>query len=67
VLALLDRAVSRVVAFKDGRLSLAFDGGWKIEVPGGAQFEAWTLTGPNGLLVVSIPGGDLAVWTSGKP
>jgi hypothetical protein len=62
VLTLLDLAVSRVAAFKDGRLHLAFDGGWSIEVPPGTDYEPWTLNGPDGLLLVSVPGGDLAIW-----
>jgi hypothetical protein len=52
----------RDAAFKDGRLHLAFDGGWSIEVPPGTDYEPWTLNGPDGLLLVSVPGGDLAIW-----
>ena len=63
VLALLDAAVTRIVAFKDGRLVMTFQPGWIIEVPAGLQYEAWTLNGPDGLLLVSVPGGDVAVWT----
>ena len=28
------------------------------------RYEAWTATGPDGMLVVTLPGGDLAVWSS---
>jgi hypothetical protein len=63
VLALLDAAVTRIVAFKDGRLVLTFEPAWTIDVPAGHQYEAWTLNGPDGLLLVSMPGGDVAVWT----
>jgi hypothetical protein len=61
-LALLDLAVRRIVAFKGGRLHLAFGNEWSVEVPPETAYEAWTLSGPDGLLVVSTPGGDLAIW-----
>lgn len=49
-------------AFRDGRLHLVFDGGTTVDVPGGEQYEAWSLTAESGLRLVSLPGGDLAVW-----
>jgi hypothetical protein len=50
-------------AFKDGRLELLFTDGARIEVPVDASYEAWELAGPSGLRVVSLPGGELALWT----
>jgi hypothetical protein len=54
------------VAFNDGRLELDLSDGSCIKVPPGRDFEAWTLAGPggpDGLKVVSIPGGDLVIWS----
>ena len=63
VLALLDLAAKRLLAFKDGRLQLSFDGDWSVEVPSGTHYEAWQLTGADGrLLLVSAPGGNLATF-----
>ncbi|WP_404963105.1 DUF6188 family protein [Streptomyces sp. 147326] len=31
--------------------------------PPDASFEAWQITGPRGWRFVSLPGGDLAVWS----
>lgn len=62
VLSLLHQTVSGAVAFKDGRLELSFSDGASLNVPVGQDFEAWELVGPGGLRVVSLPGGDLAVW-----
>ncbi len=62
VLSLLHQTVSEAVAFKDGRLELAFSDGAAVRVPVGQDFEAWELVGPDGLRVVSLPGGELAVW-----
>jgi hypothetical protein len=56
-------------AFNDGRLELDLSDGSRIKVPPSRDFEAWTLTGPggpDGLKVVSIPGGDLAIWSDRK-
>ena len=43
VLALLDLAAKRLLAIKDGRLQLSFDGDWSVEVPSGTHYEAWQL------------------------
>jgi hypothetical protein len=67
VVALLGLEVQRIVAFKDGRIHLSFDQGWALDVPSGSQYEAWELTGPDGLLIVSKPGGALSIWNSAKP
>jgi hypothetical protein len=50
------------LAFKDGRLELRFAEGERLHVPAGEKFEPWTLVGPAELRLVSMPGGDLAVW-----
>jgi hypothetical protein len=52
-------------AFKDGRLQILFENGSQISVPADPSYEPWTIAtlgGINGLKVVSIPGGDLAIW-----
>ncbi|WP_110182225.1 DUF6188 family protein [Nocardioides solisilvae] len=46
----------------DGGLTLAVTG-HVLYVPPDASFEAWQVSGPGGALVVSMPGGDLAVWS----
>jgi RimJ/RimL family protein N-acetyltransferase len=63
VLALLDRPVLRVAAFADGRLELGFAGAARVEVAAGTDHESWQLSGPDGLRLVSMPGGELAVWS----
>lgn len=61
-LSLLNQTVSEAVAFKDGRLELGFSNGAILKVPVGQDYEPWELVGPHGLRVVSLPGGELAVW-----
>ncbi len=51
------------LAFKDGRLELRFAERDRLRVPACEEFEPWTLVGPAGLRLVSMPGGELAVWT----
>ena len=53
----------RGTAFEDGRLELEFDDGSIILAPGGEGYESWNIAKENGLKVVSIPGGELAVWS----
>jgi hypothetical protein len=62
ILRLRRMIVKSGMAFKDGRLQVHFEDGSHIEVPASQQFEAWNITGPGGLLIVSIPGGDLTIW-----
>ncbi len=62
VLALARTAVASARAFDDGRLELDFADGSMIRVPCGEDYEPWEATGPTGLKVVAVPGGELAVW-----
>ncbi len=64
ILTTLRSTVESLVAFKDGRLDLRLDDHAIIEVPPNEGFEAWTLTGPDGIRVISMPGGEVAVWNS---
>jgi len=50
------------LAYKDGRLKLELSGGNRLHIFAGQEFEPWTLVGPDGLRVVSVPGGELAIW-----
>lgn len=62
-LDLLHTVPLRVEAFKDGRLVVLLAGDGLLRVQPDDAYEAWTLTGPDDLRLVSIPGGDLAVWS----
>lgn len=62
ILRLRRMIVKSGMAFKNGRLQVHFKDDSHIEVPASQQFEAWNITGPGGLLIVSIPGGNLAIW-----
>ncbi|MEV0358024.1 DUF6188 family protein [Nocardia sp. NPDC050697] len=45
-----------------GVLTVDFDSATRLVVPPDADYEAWTLAGPDGYRVVCLPGGELAVW-----
>jgi hypothetical protein len=60
-LGLLDAVVASAVM--DGSdLHLGFTDGRALRVPPDDTYEAWTLAGPDGRLVVSGPGGELSIW-----
>jgi len=40
------------------------DGGARLLVEADPPYEAWTVAGPGGMKVVSLPGGGLSVWSS---
>ncbi|WP_203694382.1 DUF6188 family protein [Catellatospora coxensis] len=63
-LQLFNTQVTSAVAFKSGALRIVFANGRKLTVDPDSDYEAWTATGPNRMLIVSLPGGDLAVWPS---
>ncbi|MGC5309374.1 DUF6188 family protein [Micromonospora zamorensis] len=63
-LVLFNSTVLSAVAFKSGALRIVFNDGHLLKVAADDVYEAWTATGPNRMLVVSLPGGDLAVWAS---
>jgi hypothetical protein len=64
VLRVLGTNVKSARAFDDGHLELHFEGGSKFLVPASQEFESWTCNGPRDVHVVSLPGGNLAVWSS---
>ena len=62
-LQLFGTEVLSAVAFKSGVLRMVFSSGAHLNCPAGPSFEAWQITGPRGRMFVSMPGGDLAVWS----
>lgn len=50
-----------VTFLHDGSLELRI-GGMTVRIEGGDRFEPWSFTDPNHLLIVSIPGHQLATW-----
>jgi hypothetical protein len=64
---LVGQVITESIVDDSGVLSLSFDSGARIvSVPDG-QYEAWTMAGPNGRMVVSMPSGDLAIWEAERP
>ncbi|MEU4694872.1 DUF6188 family protein [Actinoplanes sp. NPDC023714] len=61
--ALVGRVVTSATGDELGGLLIDFVGESRLTVPADAEFEAWTLAGPDGLKVVSTPGGELSVWS----
>ncbi len=61
-LELYGKIVDRAVATQDGSLFLTFSDETEIVVHPNDRYEAWGLSGPDGLLLVSLPGRGLAVW-----
>lgn len=55
-------AVSDAAVGPDGSLAVVLDSGTEVRVPASGRFEAWQVTMDGGSLVVSMPGGELAVW-----
>jgi hypothetical protein len=51
----------RSVNEHQGQLTVAFDS-LTITVPRDDDYEAWQIRADNGLMIVCVPGGELAVW-----
>ncbi|MCL2468497.1 MAG: DUF6188 family protein [Micrococcales bacterium] len=61
----LPLARARIVsgtAFDNGKLRLVFADGSEITVSSSEDYEPWEICGPQGFLMVSVPGGELAIW-----
>lgn len=63
VLSTVRDSIVRIEAFADGRLELEFGAGAVVAVAPSEEFEAWTVTGPGDVKLVSIPGGGVTVWS----
>ncbi len=63
-LAIFGKTIQSALAHKDGTLELTFSDDSRVLVPPDPQYEAWEVSGPGGMLLVSLPGGSLAVWSS---
>jgi hypothetical protein len=62
-LDVLRAEVVEAVAYKDGALRVSCSDGIEVAAPPDEGYEAWTLTGPLGARLVSLPGGEVAVWS----
>jgi hypothetical protein len=62
VLGCTRTAVKSATAVEDGRLEMSFADGSSLHVAPSSACEAWELTGPQGSKIVSMPGGELAIW-----
>jgi hypothetical protein len=63
VLRLRHAVVDEALVEQDGTLTLAFRGAQHLRSEADPNYEAWQLVGPNGLLVVCLPGGgESAIW-----
>jgi hypothetical protein len=61
--ALTGQVVTVAMADDSGGLRVDLEGGARLLVPADLNYEAWTVAGPNGLKVVSLPGGGLSLWS----
>ncbi|GIE97650.1 DUF6188 family protein [Paractinoplanes rishiriensis] len=47
---------------ESGELRISFDGGAELLVEVDAEVESWAVAGPDGFLIVCLPGGEIATW-----
>jgi hypothetical protein len=61
-LGVLHKNIESITIQKTGILELIFTNEMRITVFPSPDYEAWTISGSNGLLFVCQPGGKIAVW-----
>jgi len=61
---LVGHTIEEATADAAGALHVIFEGGARLTVEPDPAYEAWSVSGPDGALVVSTAGGKLAVWKS---
>lgn len=62
---LTGQRVETATADDTGTLSVTFRSGTQLVVEPDAHYESWNVAGPDGALIVCMPGGKLAQWTPG--
>ncbi|WP_229074933.1 DUF6188 family protein [Actinoplanes sp. DH11] len=62
VATLIGEAVRSASVRATGELELCFEGGQHLLVEVLPDVESWAVTGPAGVLIVCMAGGELAVW-----
>jgi hypothetical protein len=62
LVALLNTDATTASLGPDGVLAVGF-GEVRLVVEPDDMYEAWQLRAGNGLLLVGVPGGDVAIWT----
>jgi len=60
---LMGKTIEHAVGRSDGSLEIAFTDGSRLDVPVDPHYEAWEASADDGFMVVSLPGGRLAVWS----
>ncbi|MFO7190956.1 MULTISPECIES: DUF6188 family protein [Thermocrispum] len=63
---LVGKRIIAAVVDDAGALTMTLADGTKISVPPDEEFEAWTLAGPGARKIVSMPGGELTVFSGDK-
>ncbi|SHV66400.1 Uncharacterised protein [Mycobacteroides abscessus subsp. abscessus] len=64
---LLGQRVTQAEIGDNGSLSITFDDGSRLHAEPDPDYEAWNLSGPDGLVVVCMAGGTLATWSGIAP
>jgi len=59
---LVGHTIEEATTDEAGALHVVFEGGARLTVEPDSAYEAWSVSGPDGALVVSMPGGELAIW-----
>ena len=59
---LIGHTIEDATADAAGALHVIFEGGARLTVEPDPAYEAWSVSDPGGALVVSTPGGKLAIW-----
>jgi uncharacterized protein DUF6188 len=61
---LIGHTIEEATADAAGALHVIFEGGAQLTVEPDAAYEAWSVSAPDGALIVSTPGGKVAIWKS---
>lgn len=64
IAAIVGHSITEWAVDDDGALRITFGDSARFVIEPDADYESWTVSGPDGMLVVCTPGGELAVWQS---
>ena len=59
---IFEKTIKSAIAYKNGRLKIIFNNGTSLNVEPDPNYEAWEISGDDGLIIVCQPGGEITIW-----
>ena len=62
ILEIVHWIIKEIIIFKSGKLNIIFENEDSLIVNPLQAYESWQITGPNKLMIICNPGGNISLW-----